>query len=217
MATVSDVYRYTLNLVYDEMLLAYVPMTQPGTGGGGGDVNVLNFPATQPVSIAASVAVTGPLTDAQLRAVAVPVSGTFWQATQPVSGPLTDAELRAVAVPVSGTFWQATQPVSGPLTDAQLRAVAVPVSAAALPLPSGAATEATIAALSAESAAYLTRLDEASATITYVGQSVAGSATSSAVWRIKRLDSTSGLVVLYADGDTNFNNVWDNRASLSYS
>lgn len=34
------------------------------------------FQATQPVSIAASVAVTGPLTDAQLRAATVPVSGT---------------------------------------------------------------------------------------------------------------------------------------------
>jgi hypothetical protein len=45
-------------------------------------------------------------------AVTQPVSGTFWQATQPVSGPLTDAQLRAVAVPVSGTFFQATQPVS---------------------------------------------------------------------------------------------------------
>lgn len=31
------------------------------------------------------------------------VDGTFWQATQPVSGPLTDAQLRATAVPVSGT------------------------------------------------------------------------------------------------------------------
>ena len=55
----------------------------------------------------------GGLTDAQLRATPVPVSGTFWQAVQPVSGPLTDAQLRAVAVPVSGTFWQATQPISG--------------------------------------------------------------------------------------------------------
>jgi hypothetical protein len=35
--------------------------------------------------------------------------------TQPVSGPLTDAQLRATAVPVSGTFWQVTQPVSGNL------------------------------------------------------------------------------------------------------
>jgi len=72
-----------------------------------------------------------PLTDTQLRASAVPVSGTFWQATQPVSGPLTDAQLRAVAVPISGTFWQATQPVS----------------AAALPLPAGASTEGTLSTL----------------------------------------------------------------------
>jgi len=49
--------------------------------------------------------------------VTVPVSGTFWQATQPVSGPLTDTQLRASAVSVSG-----------PLTDTQLRATPVPVS-----------------------------------------------------------------------------------------
>jgi len=98
---------------------------------------------TQPVSIAASVAVTGPLTDAQLRATAVPVSLTSTTITGSVAvtGPLTDTQLRATDVPVSGTFWQATQPVSltsttitgsvavtGPLTDAQLRATAVPVS-----------------------------------------------------------------------------------------
>lgn len=54
--------------------------------------------------------------------VTQPVSGTFWQATQPVSGAvsvsnmvaqgLTDAQLRATALPVSGTFWPTTQPVS---------------------------------------------------------------------------------------------------------
>jgi hypothetical protein len=37
-------------------------------------VTVGNFPATQPVSIAAAVAVTGPATDAQLRATPLPVS-----------------------------------------------------------------------------------------------------------------------------------------------
>jgi hypothetical protein len=37
---------------------------------------------------------------------------------------------------------QSTVPVSGPLTDTQLRATAVPISAAALPLPTGAATSA---------------------------------------------------------------------------
>jgi hypothetical protein len=42
----------------------------------------------------------------------VPQTGATWA----VTGPLTDAQLRASAVPVSGTFWQATQPVSGTVT-----------------------------------------------------------------------------------------------------
>jgi hypothetical protein len=82
----------------------------------------------------------GGLTDAQLRASAVPVSGTFYPVTQPVSiaaavgvtdnaGSLTvDGTFWQATQPVSGTFWQVTQPVSGPLTDAQLRAAVVPVS-----------------------------------------------------------------------------------------
>ena len=63
-----------------------------------------------------------------------PISGTV-----SVLGPLTNAELRASSVPVIG-----------PLTDAQLRATPLPVSVASLPLPSGAATEATLAARAAE-------------------------------------------------------------------
>ena len=51
----------------------------------------------------------------------------------------------------------ASQAVTGPLTDAQLRAAAVPVSAAALPLPSGAATEATLSAANAKLPALATR------------------------------------------------------------
>lgn len=83
--------------------------TQPISGS----VSVSNFPATQPVSIVSmpSTPVTGPVTDAQIRATPLPVSGTVT-----ASGPLTDTQLRAVAVPVSGTFWQATQPVSGTVT-----------------------------------------------------------------------------------------------------
>jgi len=63
-----------------------------GSLAGGSAVEVTNFPAV-------------------ISGATVPVTGTFWQGTQPVSGPLTDAELRAAAVPVSGTFWQALQPV----------------------------------------------------------------------------------------------------------
>lgn len=107
------------------------PTTNPETGlakdltltNGTQKTEVTNFPSSQ--------AVTGPLTDAQLRAVAVPVSGTVTTggltdtqlraAPVPVSGTvttggLTDTQLRAVAVPVSGTFFQGTQPVSGTVT-----------------------------------------------------------------------------------------------------
>lgn len=98
--------------------------------GGGLDVNVLSLPVsggglTDAQLRASPVPVSGPLTDTQLRAAAIPVSISGSIA---VTGPLTDTQLRATAVPVSGTFWQATQPVSGPLTDTQLRATAVPVS-----------------------------------------------------------------------------------------
>lgn len=84
-----------------------------------------------------------PLTDAELRATAVPVSGTVTitpSGTQAVSGPLTDTQLRAAAVPVSGTVTinpSGTQTVTGPLTDTQLRASAVPVSGTVTIVPSG--------------------------------------------------------------------------------
>ena len=66
----------------------------------------------------------------------------------------------------------------------------------------------------------LLRIDYASSTINYYGHAPPGSATSAAVWRIKRetLDSQSRTTLIqYADGDAGFNNVWDDRATLSYS
>ncbi len=66
------------------------------------------------------------------------------------------------------------------------------------------------------SAAYATRIDEASATVSYVGKAALGSATSAAAWQIQKLDSTSGLIVTWADSNADFDNVWDNRASLTY-
>ena len=92
------------------------------------------------VKVTNSVAVSGPLTDAQLRATPVPVSGTVT-----ASGPLTDVQLRATPVPVSGTV-SVTEPVSvddngGSLTvDGTFFQATQPISAATLPLPTGAST-----------------------------------------------------------------------------
>jgi len=83
---------------------------------------------TGPVSVTGTVSVTEPLG----------VTGTFWQTTQQVS--VTGSINIDEPLGVTGTFWQATQPVSGTFYQATQ-----PVSAVALPLPSGAATETTLA------------------------------------------------------------------------
>lgn len=103
--------------------------------------------------------VSGPATDAQLRATPLPISvaslplpsSAATAARQdtgnaslasidskltnplPVSGPLTDAQLRAADVPVSGPLTDtqlraSAVPVSGPLTDQQLRTSPVSVT-----------------------------------------------------------------------------------------
>jgi len=60
--------------------------------------------------------------------------------------------------------------------------------------------------------------DVASATETYIGEAEAGSATSGALWRVRKMTTTgSDISIKWADGDTLFNNIWDNRASLTYA
>ena len=54
----------------------------------------------------------------------------------------------------------------------------------------------------------------------YVGEAVPGTATSAASWRVTRTEfvgSDEDVVKLFADGNANFDNIWDNRASLRYS
>ena len=93
--------------------MSYFPPGSITVGNFPSTIGINNFPATQPVSIAASV----------------PVTGTFYQATQPISGTVT-ASLSpettkvigtvniaaAQTIDVTGTFWQATQPISGTVT-----------------------------------------------------------------------------------------------------
>jgi len=70
-----------------------------GNGSGASAVNVQDggnsLTVDGSVTVSGTVVATGPLTDAQLRAVAVPVSGTVT-----ASGPLTDTQLRAAPVPI---------------------------------------------------------------------------------------------------------------------
>jgi hypothetical protein len=68
------------------------------------------------------------------------------------------------------------------------------------------------------SAIYATIIDEPSSSTTYVGVAETGSDESLAVWQIKKI-SVSGAVtkITWADGNSDFDNVWADRASLTYS
>lgn len=61
--------------------------------------------------------------------------------------------------------------------------------------------------------------DEVSSTLAYLGTADPSTPTSAATWKIQKLVSGPGgsLQVLFADGNALYDNVWDNRASLSYS
>lgn len=67
-------------------------------------------------------------------------------------------------------------------------------------------------------ASYALNYDYIDATTSYLGEAAPGTATSAAAWRIKELTFTGDdVTILYADGNSSFDNVWDDRASLSYS
>ncbi len=86
----------------------------PAALGAGGGLKVDGSGTALPVSGtvtanagSGTMAVSGPLTDTQIRAAPLPVSGTVTanagSGTMAVSGPLTDAQMRATSVPVSGS------------------------------------------------------------------------------------------------------------------
>lgn len=71
-----------------------------------------------------------------------------------------------------------------------------------------------------EAPALIQRMDyNASNLPIYIGLAIPTSLSSAAVWQIRRLTYTGNNVTLieFADGDTEFNNIWDNRVSLNFS
>ena len=59
--------------------------------------------------------------------------------------------------------------------------------------------------------------DSGDANVQYLGKAAPGTATSAASWQIQKIDETTGTVITWADGNSSFDNVYDNRESLSYS
>jgi hypothetical protein len=61
-------------------------------------------------------------------------------------------------------------------------------------------------------------IDGADTATIYIGKAVVGTETSDDHWQIRKI-TTVGTVktIAWANGDDEFDQVWDNRASLNYS
>ena len=59
------------------------------------------------------------------------------------------------------------------------------------------------------------RVDQTNSTTIYLGEGLFGALTSEAKWLIKKIDLSSGVVITAASQE--FDKIWDNRASLTYS
>ncbi len=65
---------------------------------------------------------------------------------------------------------------------------------------------------------YDTRIDEVSATVTYVGKTLPGNLTSASTWQIQKISIVgTETIVDFAEGNSKFDKIWDNRLSLSYA
>lgn len=60
-------------------------------------------------------------------------------------------------------------------------------------------------------------IDTVSTALTYIGKAATKQTESSPFWSIRRLSTTGGVLKIeWADGDEEYDNIWTNRASLTY-
>ncbi len=93
------------------------------------------------------------------------------------------------------------------------RHLQVDVLSSALPIT--ASTETTLQTISFGGFKFSLRLATVGS-VDYMGEATVGAVTSSAVWRVKKIDSTTGISITWA-GTGTFNQIWDNYASLTYT
>lgn len=56
-----------------------------------------------------------------------------------------------------------------------------------------------------------------SGTTTYIAIAPPGTSQSDSLWQVKKLDESSGLVITWADGNTNYDNSATDLTALTYS
>jgi hypothetical protein len=83
-------------------------------------------------------------------------------------------------------------------------------------LPTSASTETTLQTIAFGGKQYALKMTTVG-DVDYIAEADAGTLESANVWRAKKVDSTSGITITWADGDAGFNNVATNLPGLTYS
>ena len=75
-----------------------------------------------------------------------------------------------------------------------------------------------IVTTSAKTPELTTLVDEVNSNLTYIGLGKLGTADSDAKWQIRKIEKIGSVTTIqYADGNRRYDNVWDDRASLTYT
>lgn len=82
-------------------------------------------------------------------------------------------------------------------------------------LPSSASTETTQQTIAFGGKKYALRLVTVG-DVDYIAEADTGRLTSENVWRVKKVDSSSGIIITWADGNANFDNYATNLPGLNY-
>lgn len=184
--------------------------------------------------------VAGLLTDTELRATPVPVSGTV--TATPTGTQNVDVTANTIGLSTSANQTNGTQQTKltdgtntvavGSLGDGDGSRQSLVVDGRmrmyngtsfdrirgnttdGLLVNLGANNDVTVTGtVTASSPTYKLLLDDTTTTnVTYVGKAAIGSATSSAVWQIQKIDETTGMVITWG-GTGAFDQVWNNRAT----
>lgn len=188
-----------LYYVWDVNTLAWVEGTQPSGGGGGGGAATIADGADVNAGSVADAAITTDVNgtlSGKLRGV-VKVLGDSWDST-------------THALKVTGANFQLT-----PNGD-------VPFYTAIADYTTGVkATVDDFNSLAVRENPFTTALAfDGSNNPIYIGSALQGSAKSASVWQIRKLtyDGSNNVTdIQFANGSPDYNAIWNNRASLSYS
>jgi len=83
-------------------------------------------------------------------------------------------------------------------------------------LPTTASTETTLQTISFGGKKYALKMTTAGS-VDYVAEADTGTAFATPLWRAKKVDSTTGIVITWADGNANFDNSATDLTALTYS